>query len=221
MEVLIRNDCVVIDGYVNAIERLSKPLYSRNGRFVEKVCVGAFDRALQRNQDVKLLLNHNWNRQLGTTLDNVELTEDNIGLKINATIEDPEVIEQARNGELVGFSFGFKDIEVENTVDNESGLPQRNVKDLELYEVSILNTEKTPAYNGTLVEVRSNGEQFNISDSNEEQIEIRVEEQPEENIESGETVNTTEEEPTNKKVSSVYYARYKNIITGLKIKSVQ
>lgn len=154
MEVRIRSDNVEISGYVNAIERKSKPLMSRIGQFIERICKGAFKKAIQRNDNIRLLLNHNWERDLGGTKDgNLVLTEDNIGLHARATITDKDVIEKARNGSLVGWSFGFNDREVENSV--EHGIPTRDVKDLDLYEVSILDRTKTPAYEGTLISVRS------------------------------------------------------------------
>ena len=53
-------------------------------------------------------------------------------------------------------SFGFKDREVENSV--EQGIPIRDVRDLDLYEVSILDSTREPAYEGTLLSVRSNEE---------------------------------------------------------------
>ena len=61
------------------------------------------------------------------------------------------------NGELVGWSFGYYDTEdgVERKI--EDGMPIRIVKDMDLVEVSILNRTRTPAYEGTLVTVRSDG----------------------------------------------------------------
>ena len=47
MQVRIKGDSVEIDGYVNAVERKSKPLWSRIGQFVERICKGAFSKALQ------------------------------------------------------------------------------------------------------------------------------------------------------------------------------
>jgi HK97 family phage prohead protease len=127
---------------------------SRIGQFIERICKGAFKKAIQRNDNIRLLLNHNWERDLGGTKEgNLTLTEDNIGLYARATITDKDVIEKARNGSLVGWSFGFNDREVENSV--EHGIPTRDVKDLDLYEVSILDRTKTPAYEGTLISVRS------------------------------------------------------------------
>ena len=46
MNITIRaDDTVEIDGYVNAVERLSKPLSDRMGQFVERICKGAFAKA--------------------------------------------------------------------------------------------------------------------------------------------------------------------------------
>lgn len=203
MEVRIREDNVEISGYVNAIERKSKPLMSRIGQFVERICKGAFKKAIQRNDDVRLLLNHDWNRDLGGTKDgNLTLTEDNIGLHARATITDQDVVEKARNGALVGWSFGFNDREVENSV--EQGMPTRDVKDLDLFEVSILDRTKTPAYEGTLLSVRSDekvqyyGEPF-ITD-----IEIREEKPAPEPKQKA-------EEP-----KPIDYSKYENLIKEMK-----
>lgn len=157
MKVNIRADSVEIVGYVNAIERDSKPLWSRMGQFIERICKGAFAKALKRNDDVKILLNHNPNRELGSTKQgNLELTEDNIGLHARAVITDPEIIRKARNGELVGWSFGFYDRSVIKRVID--GMLHRAVEDLDLDEVSILDNTKTPAYDGTLIMARDGGE---------------------------------------------------------------
>ena len=130
---------------------------SRIGQFIERICKGAFKKAIERNDNVRILLNHNWCRDLGGTKDgNLELYEDNIGLHARATITDRDVIDKAREGSLIGWSFGFKDREVENSV--EQGVPIRDVRDLDLYEVSILDSTREPAYEGTLLSVRSNEE---------------------------------------------------------------
>lgn len=178
MNIRVRGDTVELEGYVNAIERLSKPLKDRLGTFVERVKVGAFKRALERADDVRILLNHDWSRDLGGIKDgNLELHEDAIGLHARATITDKEVVEQAKRGELRGWSFGFTDRDVEQG--EENGLTVRNVKDLDLYEVSLINRSRVPAYDGTLVAVRSADDinAINISDYIESEINIRVEEE--------------------------------------------
>ena len=48
MKIELRSDSVAIEGYVNAVERDSKPLSLGGGIFVEKVQAGAFRRALER-----------------------------------------------------------------------------------------------------------------------------------------------------------------------------
>ena len=221
MRINVREDKVEIEGYVNACERKSKPLNSRLGKFVEKICAGAFNRALGRAQDVRILLNHDWSRDLGGIKDgNLELEEDNIGLHARATITDPEVIKNARNGDLVGWSFGFDDVNVEETRDEETGLPFRKVKDLNLAEVSLLNRKKSPAYVGTLVNVRDDGSTVYYSEDNiPESVETIVEEVRAEDIAQGtvsEAAKEPETEPAKTEVSSEYYARYRNIIAELK-----
>ena len=182
MNIRVTKDSVQIDGYVNAVERLSKPLKDRLGEFVERVKVGALKRALERADDDRILLNHDWTRDLGGTKDgNLELYEDAIGLHARATITDKEVMEQAKRGELRGWSFGFTDRDVDQG--EENGLTVRNVKDLDLFEVSLINRSRVPAYDGTLVAVRSadDSKSLNISDYIESELNLRVEneEQPE------------------------------------------
>ena len=154
MKILVRADHVEISGYVNAIERPSKILHDRSGDFIETMKEGAFKKALARNDNVRVLLNHDRNRDLGGTKDgNLELEEDNIGLRARAKIYDKEVIDKARKGDLVGWSFGFTDRDVDKSYDDK-GLLHRAVKDLDLEEVSILDRRRTPAYKGTLIMAR-------------------------------------------------------------------
>ena len=183
MNIRVTKDSVELEGYVNAVERLSKPLKDRLGKFVERVKVGAFKKALERAEDVRILLNHDWQRDLGGIKDgNLELYEDAIGLHARATITDKDVVEQAKRGELRGWSFGFTDRDVDQG--EENGLTVRNVKDLDLYEVSLINRSRLPAYDGTLVAVRSadDSNAINISDYTESELNLRVdEEQPDNN----------------------------------------
>lgn len=178
MKINIRSDSVEISGYVNAIERNSKPLISRIGRFVERILRGAFSNALKRNDDVLLLLNHDRMRVLGSQkTGNLELAEDNIGLRARAIVTDPEVVEEARQGKLVGWSFGFYDIKgaVDTGVDEDTGLPLRKLRDLDLREVSILDSTRTPAYDGTLIMARDDEETLYVGEAFLDEIEVREE----------------------------------------------
>lgn len=200
MNITIRaDDTVEIDGYVNAVERLSKPLTDRNGTFVERICKGAFKKALGRAEDVRILLNHNWDRDLGGLADNnLKLDEDAIGLHARAIIKDADVVKKARNGELVGWSFGFTDREVENG--EEKGLALREVKDLDLYEVSLIDRSKIPAYDGTLVAVRTADESQALNISDVVEVNVRV----------------TEEKKEEPKPKEVDYTEYKKMISEMK-----
>lgn len=160
MEVEVRNDSVVISGYVNAVERWSKPLRANlrgmMQRFIEKIKAGVFKNALKRNNNVKVLLNHNPNRVLANTQDgSAVLEEDNIGLRAEVTITDPEVVEKAKNHKLVGWSFGFYSNSDE--VAQEETMATRTVTDMDLVEVSILDDTRSPAYYGTSIETRNEG----------------------------------------------------------------
>ena len=226
MLVRVKEDKVEISGYVwvNAIERDSKPLWSRVGQFIERICKGAFKKALKRNDDVHILLNHDWNRDLGSTkAGNLELEEDNIGLKARAVITDPEVIKKARAGDLVGWSFGFSDRDVENSI--RDGMPHRAVKDLDLAEVSILDRRKSPAYEGTLITARA--EEDVVHFRGEDFIdEVKTEEQPEETPEeevSTEDTKVREEvpednEPKQQEIvdKKIDYSKYEEIIAEMK-----
>ena len=188
---------------------------SRIGQFIERICKGAFKKAIERNDNVRILLNHNWCRDLGGTKDgNLELHEDNIGLHARATITDKEVIEKAREGSLVGWSFGFKDREVENSV--ERGIPTRDVKDLDLYEVSILDRTKIPAYEGTLISVRSDEEFQYYSEPLLSNLEIRDEQAPAEQCEPGEAGSDGSSIREAVEATQLYWAKYENLIKEMK-----
>ena len=170
MKVEIRDDVVLIDGYVNAVERDSKVLRDASGSFIEKIKAGVFQRALERakrtSYDVKVLLNHDYGRELTSTRDTAtKIFEDSIGLRCKCEIRDAEVVQKARENKLVGWSFGFIPIK-EAWTDGENEVQHREIRELELKEVSILDDTKIPAYNGTSIETRS--EQI------EDLIEIRM-----------------------------------------------
>lgn len=164
MRIELRSDKVIIDGYVNAVARDSRPLMDRatGERFVEQIVPGAFKRALERNE-VDLLLNHDESRVLGSTRTNLSLYEDGIGLRAHAEVEDAEVIEKARLKKLRGWSFGFKE-EGASEEEMPNGMKRRFVEDMELVEVSIVDDRKIPCYRGTSIEARAEGNEVIKSD---------------------------------------------------------
>jgi len=158
MRIEIRSDSVLLDGYVNAVARDSKPIITPRGKCVEQIEPRAFQRALERTENVDLLLNHDKTRKLGSTKDgNMELFEDNIGLRAIATVTDPEVIEKARQKKLRGWSFG-QYVNKDRMEERAEQIPRRHVEDLDLFEVSIIDDRMSPIYTGTSIEHRAEQE---------------------------------------------------------------
>ena len=186
------------------------------GQFIERICKGAFKRALGRNDNVRLLLNHDPNKDLGGTRDgNLELEEDNIGLRARATITDPDVVKKARNGDLVGWSFGFYDRDVEQKRD-EDGFPLRDVKDLDLEEVSILDRSHTPAYDGTLVAVRSEESSVFYGETFADEIQIREVEETRAEETKTEEVNEVPKQQETVEGNKVNYDEWDSLIADMK-----
>lgn len=158
MRIEIRNDSVLLDGYVNAVGRDSKPIITPHGKVVEQIEPRAFERALSRASNVDLLLNHRKDRKLGSTTEgNIQLFEDNIGLRAIATVTDAEVIQKAREKKLKGWSFG-QFVNKDKLEERANDIPRRHVEDLDLFEVSIIDDRMSPCYVGTSIEQRADKE---------------------------------------------------------------
>lgn len=147
------NGSLVLDGYVNVVDRKSKTLRSAQGPFIETIQPGTFNRALEKAGDqVEALFNHRTNHKLGSIAEgNLSLVEDSIGLRARLEVTDEEAVQAAKDGKLQGWSFGFSD--AQSTWKNEDGMQHRTISDLTLHEVSLLTIE--PAYLATSVEARS------------------------------------------------------------------
>ena len=218
MRISIRADHVEISGYVNAVERPSKILHDRSGDFIETVREGAFKKALARNDNIRVLLNHDHNRDLGGTKDgNLELEEDNIGLRAKAKIYDKEVIDKARKGDLVGWSFGFTDRDVDKMYDDK-GLLHRTVKDLNLEEVSILDRRRTPAYKGTLIMARDDKNIFLGDELINESVAAVEEEQEPKEEKPIERAEEQEEKPKQQEIveKNIDYSKAEELIKEMK-----
>lgn len=156
LRIEIRNNKVLLDGYVNAVERDSRPMLDEKGeKFVEQIKSRVFQRAIEKNENIECLLNHEKNRKLGSTKEgNIELFEDNIGLRAICEITDSEVIEKAKKGDLRGWSFGFEAVK-EYAESIKDGLKRRFIEDMNLFEISIIDERKIPCYVGTTIETRA------------------------------------------------------------------
>lgn len=211
MKIEIRNDSVVLDGYVNAVARDSKELHEGNKTFIEQIEPRAFDRALKRANNILCLLNHDHNQVLGSTKEGtVDLREDNIGLRATCTITNPEVIQSAKENKLRGWSFGFSPLRQKITK-LASGIEHRVVEELNLFEVSIIDDKMIPAYDGTSIEERAEELQIRSTDFEDVRIDI-VESEKNDKQED----NSTEIDKKVDERVSKYYEAYKNKIKSLK-----
>lgn len=164
------------DGYVNAVERDSRVIHEDGHVFVEQIMSGAWTRALEANPGVVLLFNHQMGRVLGQNGVNIRLYEDNIGLRIEGSTTDGEVVEAAKNHQLRGFSFGFRKI-ADRFEPYKEGVERRFVDDLKLREVSLLT--KTPAYYGTQIYTRDEDTVvISVRYAEDEQSELNFREEP-------------------------------------------
>lgn len=207
MRIEIRSDSVLLDGYVNAVGRESRILPSPKGKFREVIVPKTFERALSKGTSVDLLFNHIKDRKLGSTATGeLELREDNIGLRAIATVTDPQVIEKAKAGELQGWSFGFH-ANKESWLDGgEDGVQKRMVEDIDLVEVSIL--DKTPAYIATSIESR--GEECFLTETRSEDFVAKIEDKSQTNEEHKKQIEKRDEK--------VSYSIFENEITLLQMK---
>lgn len=157
MKIEIRADnTAFISGYVNAVERESRPVITPRGRVNELIEPRAFEQALERAENVNMTVDHTDKVVADTKDGSLSLHEDPIGLRAEATITDPETVEEARAGHVRGWSFGMRNVvdEVEERADK---LPLRRIKGFDLDHVTLV-IHKIPCYSATSVEVRAEGE---------------------------------------------------------------
>ena len=168
-----------LGGYINVVERASETLYSkqRGKWFKETIKAGTFTRALQKNDSIPMLLEHDWDRQIAHTANGtLQLREDAIGLRFDAIV-DEDTFNEIQQRNITSCSFGMKVNEQEFEPVNPK-MEKRYISNIDLFEVSLV---ANPAYVGSLVEQR-NMEKA-LEDMEKEVIEEVVEETKEELVE--------------------------------------
>lgn len=124
--------------------------------FREKLAPGCFSRSL-KHKDIRALLDHDTGRILGrTSAGTLTLREDRAGLYFNCELDETTPEGQTAIGaigrhDLSGMSFGFR-VLAEEWQDGGTRLPVRTIKDMDLYEVSVV---AFPAYDDTSVVLSS------------------------------------------------------------------
>ena len=141
-----------ITGYAAVWNRMSEDL----GGFREVIAPGAFARALERGNTIKLLYDHDSAAVLASTAnDTLEIREDDIGLHVWARVDmtDPDVQRVAaklRSGIVDQMSFAFSmDADSDEEWDYTAGMPIRTIRSVSsLWEASVV---AFPAYTSTKV----------------------------------------------------------------------
>ncbi len=127
------------------------------GWYTETVAPGAFRRTLGQKPDVRLLVNHGGLPIARTSSGNLTLTEDEIGLRVSASLDatDPDVqalIPKMRRGDLDQMSFAFTIVDQEWTNEMED----REIKAVDLTDGDV-SVVTYPANPGATCTLRSDG----------------------------------------------------------------
>lgn len=146
-----QTDGMHFTGYAAVFNSDSEPL-----PFIERILPGAFKRSLKSRNEIKLFMNHNMDKVLGSTrAKTLKLVEDDKGLFAEAILPDTtdgrDLSVLMQRGDVNSMSFGFS---VPQGGDNWSSDGQtRELKEVRLHEVSIVTG--FPAYQATSANVRS------------------------------------------------------------------
>lgn len=198
--------CLHISGYVNVPGRESRPVMTPHGRVIEIIEQRAFSKAIQRADNIRMLLDHDNGRVLAETRANtLSVKEDAVGLFARSVVTDPEVIADAKAGKLRGWSFNIKN-PVDTVEQRADGLPIRRITDLDMDEITLV-VNKIPVYSSTSIEVRA-GEEESVEYRADAMDEVEFEDQtPEEPEEPENEDEEPEEEPEKRSLHEAYLNR--------------
>lgn len=148
------NTDMIVEGLVNKTESWSHTLGMRK-KFREKICRGAFDKAIQTATRIDFLAEHDSSKLLATTENgSLELWEDSEGLKMRAKIcptsYGKDMYELMKSNLVRHMSFGFRVIS-DKWKKLSNGTFERIVDALELSEVSVV---RNPAYPQSAIAAR-------------------------------------------------------------------
>ena len=146
IEVREEGDGMTFTGYAAVFDSPSEPL-----PFTETIQRGAFKKSLRARNDIKFLWNHDAGEVLGSTrAKTLRLYEDEKGLRVEGTLPNTtrgrDVAELLRRGDIDSMSFGFSVIRDDWSSDGS----QRTLKDVRLFEVSLVTWPAYTATSGTV-----------------------------------------------------------------------
>ncbi|NBI63687.1 HK97 family phage prohead protease [Clostridiales bacterium] len=178
MKAEIRADGLRISGYVNVTGRQSRPIFTKRGKVVEIIERRAFQKAIDRAENIQLLLDHRQDKVLASTKDKtLSVEEDEIGLRAETIVTDQETIEAAKAGRLKGWSFNMLR-PVDELEERADQLPIRRVREFDMTEIT-LALDRVPAYSATSIELRADEEVETEERAMETEVTVLVEREPE------------------------------------------
>ena len=209
MRAELRADGLHISGYVNVPGRQSRPVMTPHGRVIEIIEQRAFQKAIDRATNIRMLLDHNPMRVLAETrAGNLTVMEDAIGLRAESVVIDPEVIEDARHGKLRGWSFNIKN-PVDSIEQRADGLPIRSITDLDMDEITLV-VNKIPVYSSTSIEVRADAEESVEYRADDDDLEFDDKTEPDEPDEE-DPDDDNEQEPEKRRLHADYLATIEHL----------
>jgi HK97 family phage prohead protease len=142
-------DGMSFTGYAAVFNSPSQPL-----PFIETIAPGAFKRSLSARNNVRMLLNHDTSRVLGTTrAKTLRLSEDSKGLHVEADLPETtygrDLSVSMQRGDVDSMSFGFSVPRNGDRWSDDGN--QRTLVEVRLHEVSVVSF---PAYESTSASVR-------------------------------------------------------------------
>lgn len=142
-----------LEGYASTVDD-PYPVTDWLGEYTETICRGAFTKALQERQDVRLLVNHEGIPIARTKSGTMNLREDDHGLFVEVPNLDGDspLVQTVRSAmerrDIDEMSFAFKATRQEWNED----YTERFVREVKLYDVSVVTY---PANGGTSAKLRS------------------------------------------------------------------
>lgn len=159
MEERADGDKRIIEGYAAVFGKWTQ-IGSEKYGWKERIQKGAFSKALIE-REVLQLRDHDWGKILGRAGINLELKEDDKGLKFRLevpnTVLGDETLELVRKKIIKGCSFGAYTKKDTWTFDKENQVNYRTIEELDLREVTLT---AIPAYTQTTATARSRADEL-------------------------------------------------------------
>lgn len=149
-----------LTGHAAVFERWSEDMWTPAGTFREQIARGAFTEVLERNPDVRLLINHDGLPLARTKSGTLELSEDDVGLRIWARLAPTGTATDLRmamkRGDLDQMSFAFTVAEDEWREDHDTEEVERTITRVaDLFDVSVVTYPAYPDTDAAMRELRA------------------------------------------------------------------